>query len=129
MNNTAKAVEMFKLLARLREMNLEWEREAPEPPLPPSGETGPRQSHQEAREFRRVRAQQAKKAYEGLKSGIMEVIRSLPEREYDVVHAHYIEGRVMEDVAAELGVSIRCAYARKRRAMCRIQKMLESSGR
>ena len=54
------------------------------------------------------------------------MLEKLPTDEYTVLHQYYVQGRTMEVIAAEQCTSVRTAYNIKRRALARVQGMLDA---
>ena len=56
----------------------------------------------------------------------MEMLEALPTDEYKVLHQYYVQGRTMEIIAARMDLSVRTAYNTKKRALARVQGVLDA---
>lgn len=61
-----------------------------------------------------------------LKREAIAMLEALPQDEYRVLHQYYVQGRTMEVIAAEQGLSVRQTYNVKSKALHLVQGMLDA---
>ena len=59
------------------------------------------------------------------KMEVMDMLEKLPTDEYKVLHQYYVQGRTVEVIAASQSMSVRTAYNTKKRALARVQSVLD----